>query len=55
MYMDWTNPVDPVKSTQSNSKKWVGSDNWVDMSLKNGKPTKKIEYRAKSDPTQKTH
>jgi hypothetical protein len=43
--MDWTNPVDPAKSTQSNLIKWVGLDNWVDMGLKNATP----------DPTQKTH
>jgi hypothetical protein len=55
VYMDWVNPVDPVKSTQSNPKKRVGLDNWVYMSLKNEKPTQKIGFRAKPDPAQKTH
>jgi hypothetical protein len=48
--MDWTNLVDPTQS-----KKWVGLDNWVDMSLKNAKPTQKIGFRAKLNPTQKIH
>jgi hypothetical protein len=51
--MDWANPVDSVKSTQSNLEKWVGSDNWIDMGLKNEKPKQKIGLRAKSDPIQK--
>jgi hypothetical protein len=55
VYMDWANPVDPAKSIQSNPKKWVGSDNWVDMSLKNEKPTQKIGFQAKPYPTQKIH
>jgi hypothetical protein len=42
--MDWTNPIDSAKSTQSNSKKWVGSDNWVDMGLKNKIPHTKIGF-----------
>jgi hypothetical protein len=53
--MDWANLIDPVKSTQSNPKKWIGSDNWVDMGLKNEKRTQKIGFRAKPDPTYKTH
>jgi hypothetical protein len=42
VYIDWVNPVDPVKSTQSNPTQKSGSDNWVYMSLKNEKPTQKI-------------
>jgi hypothetical protein len=38
--MDWANPIDPDKFIQFNSKNWVGSDNWVDMDFKNGKPIK---------------
>ena len=55
MYMDWANPLDPVKPTQSNPKKWIGSGKWVDMDFKNEKPIKKIGFRVKPDPTQKTH
>jgi hypothetical protein len=32
--MDWANPIDPIKSTQSNPKKWVGTGYWVDMDFK---------------------
>jgi hypothetical protein len=53
--MDWTNPVNPAKPTQSNPKQWVGSDNWVDVGLKNEKPTQKIGFWAKPDPTHETH
>jgi hypothetical protein len=53
--MDWANSVDPAKSTQYNIKKWVGLDNWVDMSLENKKPTPKIRFRAKPDATQKNY
>jgi hypothetical protein len=53
--MDLANSLDPVKPTQSNLKKWVGSDKWVDMDFKNEKPIKKIGFRVKPDPTQKTH
>jgi hypothetical protein len=53
--MNWTNPLDPVKYTQYNPKKWVESGKWVDMNFKNEKPTKKIGFRVKPDPTQKTH
>jgi hypothetical protein len=42
--MDWANSVDQVKSTQSNLKTWVGSDNWVDMGLKNENPHKKSDF-----------
>jgi hypothetical protein len=52
--MDWANPLNPVKSTQSNLKKWVGSGKWMDMDFKNEKPIKN-GFRVKSDPTQKTH
>jgi hypothetical protein len=55
VYMDYANPVDPAKSIRSNPKKRVGSDNWVDMSLKNEKPTQKIGFQAKPYPTQKIH
>jgi hypothetical protein len=51
--MDWANPLDPVKPTKSNSKKWVGSGKWVNMDFKNEKSIKKFEFRVKSDPTQK--
>jgi hypothetical protein len=47
--MDWTNPIDPVKLTQSNSKKWVGLDKWVNIDFKNEKPIKKIGLRVKPD------
>jgi hypothetical protein len=36
-------------------KQLVGSDNWVDMGLKNEKLTQKIGFQTKPDPTQKTH
>jgi hypothetical protein len=39
--MDWANLIDPVKSTQSNPKKWIGSDKWVNIDFKNEKPIKK--------------
>jgi hypothetical protein len=52
--MNWANPVDgqihPIQP-----RKVVGSDNWVDMSLKNEKHTQKIGFQAKSDPIQKIH
>jgi hypothetical protein len=38
--MGWANPVDPVKFIQFNPKKWVVSDNWVDMGLKKKTHTK---------------
>jgi hypothetical protein len=41
VYMDLANPLDPVKSTQSNLKKWVGLGKWVDMDFKIEKPIKK--------------
>jgi hypothetical protein len=50
--MDWANSVDPAKSIQSNPKKWIESDNWVDMSLENKKPTQKIEFQTKTGPDQ---
>ena len=53
--MGRANPVDPVKPTQSNPKKWVGSGKWVGMDFKNEKPIKKVGLRVKPDPTQKTH
>jgi hypothetical protein len=28
VYIDWTNSLDPVKSTQSNHNKWVGLGKW---------------------------
>jgi hypothetical protein len=52
--MDWTNPIDSAKSTQSNPKKWVGSDNWVNMGLKNKNSHTKIGFRTKLDPTKKS-
>jgi hypothetical protein len=53
--MDWANPLDPVKPTQSNPKKWVGSGKSVDMDFKNEKPIKKFGLRVKPDSTQITH
>jgi hypothetical protein len=41
--MNWINPIDPVKSAQSNSKKWIGSDKWIDMDFKNEKSIKRIK------------
>jgi hypothetical protein len=38
--MNWVNLVDSVKFIQSNSKKWIQSDNWVDMDLEKEKLTK---------------
>jgi hypothetical protein len=40
----------PVKP---NPKKWVGSDNWVDVGLKKEKLTQKLGFREKPDPTKK--
>jgi hypothetical protein len=53
MYIDWANLVNPVKLTQP--KNWVESDDWVNINFKIEKPIKKIEFRVKSDPTQKIH
>jgi hypothetical protein len=55
VYMDRVNPLDPVKPTQSNPKKWFGSGNWVDIVSKTKKPTQKIGLWAKPDPNPKTH
>jgi hypothetical protein len=54
--MDWANPLDPVKPTQSNPKKvgWAGQvGGYIDF--KNEKPIKKIGFQVKPDPTQKIH
>jgi hypothetical protein len=53
--MGWANPVNPVKPTQSNPKKWIGPGNWVDMDLKTRKPTKNFGLWANPDPYPKTH
>jgi hypothetical protein len=53
--MGWANPVNPIKPTQSNPKKWVGPGNWVDMDFKTTKPIKKFGLSANPDPYPKTH
>jgi hypothetical protein len=42
--MDWANPLDLVKSIQSNTKKWAGSGKWVSMDFKKEKPIKKLGF-----------
>jgi hypothetical protein len=32
--MGWANPINPVKLTQSNPKKWVGYGYFVDIDFK---------------------
>jgi hypothetical protein len=51
--MGWANPVDPVKFIQSNPKKWVVSDNWVDMGLKKKTHTKN-QVSGKTGPNPKS-
>jgi hypothetical protein len=53
--MDWANSLDPVKLTQSNPKKWVGSGKWEDMDFKNEKPIKKNWVSGKTGPNPLTH
>jgi hypothetical protein len=54
--MDWANLIDPVKSTQSNPKKWIGSDKWMNIDFKNEKPIKKkFGFRVKPDLAQKIY
>jgi hypothetical protein len=51
--MDWTNSLDLVKSTQSNPKKWVGSDNWGEYGFEKGKIQIKNRVSGKIGPKQK--
>jgi hypothetical protein len=37
VYIDWTNTVEPIKSTQFNQN---GLDNWMNMDFKNEKSIK---------------
>jgi hypothetical protein len=53
--MGWANPPDPVKSIQSNPKKWVRLGNWVDMLLKTKNPYKNSGYGSNPDSDSKTH